>query len=168
LTAKDFKKAKESFLNPSLFQLKNSYSISQFTDQPSACILLKKGPLKKWIVIDGYGGRRPDTNLLPPLLLNMLNRLEHFESVDAKPWFPKKVEVFLRPHGNTGLRPIPWDKSWPDLHSPAKRKIEDGYKLPFTPSQWRALESLLIPPENRDWTMLDGKSWKVSYHIPLP
>ena len=173
LSSKDFQILKNSYLNPSLFRIKSSYKLSRRTDNHSTYLYLWDGKKEKIIWIYGYYPGQPasencDPSLLPHVLGTVLNQMINFDTKKEKVWFPKKVEIFIRGEQNPGNRLISWDKSWPDINSSHKQKIEGGFELIFNQSQWKSLETFLIPLENRNWTLLNGKSWKISYHIPFP
>jgi len=152
--------------------LKDCYSLTNWTDQPTNVLVIKTDSGYKSISVYGQI-RRPlpredKTDSLPSELQATFASLLAYTNPEAHRWKPDFFEVMIWPFTYSKEKPKPWPSSWPDLDDPATVKRSMSYSLFVPISQFDAFTTFAHTIGAKQAVLIDGKKWTISARLPFP
>jgi hypothetical protein len=168
LSSREYQNLLAQLAPESLLELRDEYSGTEVTDQPTNELYLWIGGKRKSISI--YGAVRRDQGVrseTPPAFLRAFDTITTF-TTQAQPWLPEQIELLLWPFDQSREVPAPWPDGWPDL-SQARERGHDGLRQIFLPAgQYATLRELLGTLRETQAVQLGGRKWFVSFRLPFP
>jgi len=153
----------QSITPENLGDLKESYTLSDWTDQPTNLFVWKE----KHVAI--YGNMNEVKEKLPKGMWEVYSAIKSFDSSDAKEWLPDYIEVMLWPYEYAPDESIVWPDGWPDLeHATTKKRSKDSFSIYLPSEHFDELKSLLKTRKQKGALLISGKKMAVSYRFPFP
>ena len=150
-------------------KLKDDYSLSDWTDQPTQEFIINLINFKKKVTV--YGNLRNDEETrkkAPEPILELFDKIIGYHNKNAQKWLPSKIEVMVWPYEYAPDESIIWPSDWPDLNDKATKKIGDSYSLFLDSSKFNNLLEFLKTRKEKGAVEINNKKWAVSYRFPFP
>jgi len=157
--------------DPKFFDLKTSYQLSDYSDQPVATVYAWRDGKRKRCCV--YGDLRKDQEVrkkAPKEFLTLFDKIADYRQADAKPWMPEKFDVLLSSHDGWDIFDKEgqdwWRKEWPALKTEETKDKVHHYTI--------GLPSKEFEEFRRRWekhgpiVKIGGKHFQVTYRFPLP
>ncbi len=157
--------------DPGFFDLRESYKLSDWSDEPAATIYAWRDGKRKRCYV--YGDLRADQETrakAPKAFLKLYDVIANFKHKRAKPWQPDEFQALLGlleppwTHDDNGQEW--WGKDWPALKA---AKTTDGgrnYVVRIPSKRFDHFKRLW--DERGPNVKIDGKHYQVTYRFPLP
>jgi len=152
----------------SLKKLKDDYTLSSWTDQPTQeFFLFENGKSRK---ISVYGSLRAEDirEKAPEPLVNLYDSLASFRHEAAEKWTPEYFEVMIWPYKYAPDESAIWPEVWPDINSGSTRKRRDAYSIYLPFEEREALNEFLDTKKEKGAVLMNGKKWALPVRIPFP
>lgn len=152
--------------------LKRHYSLSDWTDQRTAFLYLRRG--NREVATSAYGlgcanaSRQKFDKPLPDEFLESVRELCALNFQQSMSWTPRYVEVMLWDYSYAPGPSTKWPADWPSLNSERARKRGDSYSIFLDGSQLSRLRAFLKAQQEKGAVELAGKKWAVSYRMTFP
>jgi hypothetical protein len=157
----------------SLAKLRDSYTISEWTDQPTNVLLVRtEGTNYKKISI--YGSIRSlnaESAEAPPLpddLTRALRRILKYDRTNSPVWMPEYIEVMIWPFEYAKGKAADWPTKWPGLADQKTIKRKNTYSIFIPESQYEELKKFIAQLKPTQAVRIDNKKWAVSTRFPFP
>lgn len=151
------------------YNLKDYYDLTGgVTDQITQIFLINlDGKNKKVRVYGNLSSDKEARKNAPNSILDLFDKLIHYDNENSKKWLPEKIEVMIWPNENARNKSISWPKDWPNLQDKnTKKRREDFYSIYLDSSKYEELLSL--GKRSGGNTEIDGRFWAFSIRFPFP
>jgi hypothetical protein len=156
-----------------LARLKDSYTISEATDQPTTVLSFRTddGSYKK---ISVYGSIQSlktaptEVHPLPDELARALRQVLTYDNANSSDWMPEYIEVMIWPFEYAKGKAADWPTKWPGLSDPKTVKRKDMYSIFLPESQYEELKKFMAQLKPTQAVRIDSKKWAVSARFPFP
>jgi hypothetical protein len=148
--------------------LKEHYSTSNSTDQPSEYLLFGRGGRLSKVSVYGRIHSDGEPTNLPASFVAAYDRLVKFEDSNARPWMPDFIEVMVWPYEYAPEPSIKWPSKWPGLADPTTVKRRDAFSLYVPSKDYEELRAFLQTQHEKGAVEIGGKKWAVSLRFPFP
>jgi hypothetical protein len=153
-----------------LESLKDSYSWSDWTDQPDNVLVFQTAAKTKKISV--YGSLRssqsPAQTPEPVTLYNALQRLVKYDNGASVDWKPEFIEVMVWPFDYAKGKPAVWPSRWPGFSDPSTVRRKNTISLFMPESQAKDLSAFLKGLKPTQAVLIDNKKWAISTRWPFP
>lgn len=155
-----------------LKSLKRHYSLSDWTDQRTAFVYLRRGD--RTVVTSAYGlgcanvGRQQFDKPPPKEVLESVRHLCALSFAQSQEWMPRYIEVMLWDYSYAPGPSTKWPADWPSLSSERARKRGDSYSIFLDGAQLPKLRAFLKAQQEKGAVELAGKKWAVGYRMTFP
>jgi hypothetical protein len=148
--------------------LRESYSASEWTDQPTNELHVWATGAHKTVSV--YGALRREATARaksPESFLHAFDVITKF-GPEASPWMPSQIEVLIWPYEHSPEEPLPWPDVWPSFEH-AQPRGADGLHQIFLPAkEFGRLQTLLGDLKPKQAVQFNNRKWAVSYRLGLP
>jgi hypothetical protein len=156
-----------------LARLKDSYTISEWTDQPTTVLSFRTddGNYKKILVYGSIRSLKAESTEVLPLpdeLTRALRQVLKYENANCSVWMPEYIEVMIWPFEYAKGKATDWPKEWPGLADPKTVKHKNTYSLFIPESQYEELKKFMAQLKQTQAVRIDNKKWAVSAPFPFP
>src|SRR5713101_6378694 len=147
-----------------LTKLRDSYTISEWTDQPTNVLLVRTDD-KNYKKISVYGKIRPlvakteEALPLPTELSSALRQVMKYENANSSPWLPEYIEVIIWPFEYAKGKAAVWPIQWPGIGDPKTVKRKETYSLFIPASQNQALKNFIANLKPTQAVRIDNRKW---------
>ena len=156
-----------------LTKLKDSYTISEWTDQPTNVLLVRTDD-KNYKKISVYGNIRPlvakteESLPLPTELSSAFRQVLKYENANSSPWVSEYIEVIIWPFEYAKGKAADWPTEWPGIADPKTVKRKETYSLFLPESQSKVLANFIAHLKPTQAVKIDNKKWAISTRFPFP
>jgi hypothetical protein len=156
-----------------LTKLKDSYTISERTDQPTNVLLVRTDDMN-YKKISIYGNIRSlktksaEAVPLPDDLTGALRRVLKYDSANSTVWMPEYLEVMIWPFEYAKGKAADWPTCWPGLADQKTIKRKNTYSIFIPKSQYEELKKFMAQLKPTQAVRIDNKKWAVSTRFPFP
>lgn len=155
---------------PALESLNDSYSWSDWTDQPDNLLLFQISDKPKRISV--YGSLRPShppaQPPAPAKLYYALRTLVNYDAPGSVEWKPDFIEVMVWPFDYAKGKPAIWPSKWPGLSDPTTVRRKNTISLFIPESQSNELSAFLKGLRPTQAVLIDNRKWAISTRWPFP
>ncbi|TMP91087.1 MAG: hypothetical protein E6L07_13900 [Verrucomicrobia bacterium] len=161
------------FGRDALARLKDSYSISEATDQPTNVLVVRADETNyKKISVYGNiqslkaksGGALP----LPDELSRALGQVLKYDNANSSAWMPDFIEVMIWPFEYAKGKVADWPTKWPGITDPKTVKHKSTYSIFIAESQYKELKKFIAQLKPTEAVRIDNKKWALSIRFPFP
>jgi hypothetical protein len=162
-----------SLRRDSLTKLADSYTISNWTDQPTNVLLIRTED-KNYKKISVYGNIRPGNAktpcalALPTALSSALLQVLRYDNANSSPWMPEYIEVIVWPFEYAKGKAADWPIQWPGISDSKTLKRKNTYSLFIPESQNEELKKFIAHLKPTQAVRIDNKKWAISTRLPFP
>jgi hypothetical protein len=153
-----------------LERLTDSYSWSDWTDQPDNVIVFQTGDTRKKISV--YGNLRPSEPPAqapaPAKLYFALQTLLNYDAPRSVEWKPDFIEVMVWPFDYAKGKPAIWPSKLPGLSDPNTVRRKNTISLFIPESQSNELSAFLKGLKPTQAVLIDKRKWAISTRWPFP
>ena len=156
-----------------LARLKDSYTISEWTDQPTNVLLLRTSD-RKHKKISIYGNIRSlkaqpaEAVPLPNELMGALRQVLKYENANSSSWMPEYVEVMIWPFEYARGKVADWPAKWRGLADKKTINRKGTYSIFLPQSEYEELERFIGQMKPTQAVRIENKKWAVSTRFPFP
>ena len=151
-----------------LLQLEESYTASEWTDQPTSELHVWVDGRHKAVSVYGALPREPGARAATPAaFLRAYDAIVRF-SPEAPSWIPEEIEVLIWPYEYSPETPVPWPDGWPRFEAARPRGAERLHQVMLPAPELGRLQQLLKELKPKQAVELDKRKWAISYRFPLP
>jgi hypothetical protein len=173
LTQRDVDTFVTSLGRDTLAHLQDSYTISEWTDQPTNVLLVRIDDTnyKKISVYGNIRSLKTDHTVALPLpdeLTRALRKILKYDNLTASPWMPEYIEVMIWPFDYAKGKAAEWPLKWPGLADPRTVKHKTTYSIFVPASQFEELRRFIARRRPTQAVRIDNKKWSVSARFPFP
>jgi hypothetical protein len=156
-----------------LAKLKDSYSLSDWTDLPTNVLLIRSsdGNYKKISVYGVIRTLKTETAGAPPLpndLSHALQQVLTYDNSKSSPWMPEYIEVMIWPFEYAKGKVAEWPTRWPGLTDSKTVKRRDAYSIFIPASQYGELKEFISHLKSTEAVRIDNRKWAISARFPFP
>lgn len=152
-----------------LLNLESSYSLSNWTDQPTQVLSFKLGnDIKKISIYGDLRKKKEVREKVPGLLLSKYDHFIAYATSEAKIWNPQYLEVMIWAYDYAPEKSIVWPEKWPDINYKSTRKRGDSYSIYLPYSEKENYKAFIATRSEKGAVEINGKKWTVSTRIPFP
>jgi len=170
LTQDELRSFRRRLKQVGFFDLQDSYTLSDWTCQPTATIYgWRKGRPRGCCVYGDLSRNEETRTRAPQAFLELFDELTGFAHDRAEPWMPEHVEVMLSSPGFPTFSSKDdqwWPNNWPHLTSSTTKRNGDDYRIYLPSKRFNRLETLCR--KHHRYVDIDGKAFRVAYRFPLP
>jgi len=163
---------------PAFDVLKENYSMSAPTDQPTTTVVLFGKSGRRSVSVYGYSTAPPDTRTarkdrvggssVPAEFDRIATLLATLAPRNETPWQPRFVEVMLSPYENSRETPKPWPAAWPTRGSQMAFQRNASWSVILPGSELPKLRDFVRQTKERQAILWDGHKWSIAYRLVLP
>lgn len=161
---------------PAFDGLKETYSVSGVTDQPTTTVVLYNKGRPKKVSVYGYSIRSQDAvgfrgnrvvgaptefDRIAKLLATLAPKIETH-------WQPRFVEVMLWPYEHSRVAPKAWPAAWPTKESPMVFRRGESWSVILPGSELPRLRDFMRQVNERQAVLWNGHKWSMAYRLVLP
>jgi hypothetical protein len=156
-----------------LVRLKDSYTISEWTDQPTSVLSVRTDDTnyKKISIYGDLRSLRADSAEAIPLpdeLTRALRRVLKYNNANSSPWMPEYIEVMIWPFDYAKGKVADWPAKWPGIADKKTIKHKNTYSIFIPESQYDELKKFMAQLKETQAVRIDNKKWAVSTRFPFP
>jgi hypothetical protein len=156
-----------------LVRLKDSYTISEWTDQPTSVLSVRTDDTnyKKISIYGDLRSLRADSAEAIPLpdeLTRALRRVLKYNNANSSPWMPEYMEVIIWPFDYAKGKVADWPAKWPGIADKKTIKHKNTYSIFIPESQYDELKKFMAQLKETQAVRIDNKKWAVSTRFPFP
>jgi hypothetical protein len=153
----------------SLSRLENSYTVSEWTDQPTNELHLWVGGQYKSISVYGNIRAEAEARAKTPLpFIRAFDSLTASTPSTATLWLPPLIEVLIWPYEHSPEEPLAWPSEWPQFEQARPRGSHGLYQLLLPSEQYPRLIELLRTLKTKQAIRFADRKWTIAYRIPFP
>jgi len=151
-----------------LYNLENSYNLSEWTDQPTNILFVRHNNRVRKINIYGNLNNKDVRTKAPKAFLTIFDRIIAYKSESAKTWLPEKIEIMIWPYEYAPEGALQWPKNWPDINDSNTKKRRETYSIFLDSSLLKELKIFMSKLKQEQAVLINGKKWAISYRYPFP